>query len=90
MAKKRSFGNVTPAIWECVKTTSYKEHGTVYAPPGATKGTATTSTFVGEVVLDFDYEESKDTVSYTIVKKPFVVSDDQIWNGIQETIDHCS
>ncbi len=90
MAKTRSFGGVTSAIWECVKTTSYNEHGTVYAPPGATQGTATTSTPVGDVVLDFNYESSKDTVTYTITKKPFIVSDNTIWDGIQETIDGCS
>jgi hypothetical protein len=90
MAKTRSFGGVTPAIWECVKTTSFNEHGTVYAPPGAAKGTATTSTPVGDVVLSFDYDASKDTVNYTITKKPFIVSDNTIWDGIQETIDGCS
>jgi hypothetical protein len=89
MAKTRSFGGVTQAIWECVKTTSYQQHGTKYVPPDGNQGTATTSTLIGDVVLNFDYDPTKDTVTYTIVKKPFLVSEHQIWNGIQETIDGC-
>jgi hypothetical protein len=90
MAKTRSFGSVTAAVWSCVKSTSLSEHGTVYAPEGSNVGTATTSTVVGQVVLGFNYDPVKDTVTYTIQQKPFIVSDDQIWNGIQDTIDHCS
>ena len=89
MAKTRSFGGVTQAIWECVKTTSYQQHGTKYVPPDGNQGTATTSTPIGDVALTFDYDPTKETITYTIVKKPFLVSDDQIWNGIQETIDGC-
>lgn len=90
MAKSRSFGGITPAVWSCVKSTSFKEHGTVYAPADGSTGTATTGTIVGQVVLGFTYDSVKDTVSYNIQQKPFIVSDDQIWSGIQETIDHCS
>lgn len=90
MSKTRSFGGVTETIWQCVKSTSEKEHGTKYEPPDADQGTATTNTPVGQVVTGFDFVAAKDTVTYTIQKKPFLVSDDQIWNGIQETIDHCS
>ncbi|CAN5115298.1 hypothetical protein BH09BAC6_BH09BAC6_07610 [soil metagenome] len=90
MAKTKTFNGVTPAIWECVKTTSLQEHGTIYAPAGATKGTATTSTIVGDVVLNFDFESSAGTVTYTIVKKPFIVGESTIWDGIQDTIDSCN
>jgi hypothetical protein len=90
MANSKIFGGVTPAIWDCVKTTSYNDHGTVYAPAGANQGTATTDTLVGTVALNFNFDPIKDTVAYTIVKKPFLVSADQIWNGIQDTIDGCN
>jgi hypothetical protein len=90
MAKSRSFGGITPAVWSCVKSTSFNEHGTVYNPADGNVGTSTTSTIVGEVLLSFNYDSVKDTVSYNILKKPFLVSDDQIWSGIQDTIDHCS
>lgn len=90
MAKSRTFGGVNTAVWQCLKSTSEKEHGTIYAPAGADQGTATTDTVVGTVELSYNYNAQKDSVSYSIVKKPFIVSDSQIWNGIQETIDHCS
>lgn len=89
MAQTRSFGGVTQAAWECVKTTSYQQHGTNYVPPDGNQGTATTSTIVGDIVLNFNYDPQKDTVTYTIAKKPLIVSADQIWNGIQEAIDGC-
>ncbi|GAB5525484.1 MAG: hypothetical protein Roseis2KO_33560 [Roseivirga sp.] len=90
MAKSRTFGGVTTAVWQCLKTTSEKEHGTIYAPAGADQGTATTDTVVGTVELSYNYDAQKDSVTYKVVKKPFIVSDSQIWNGIQDTIDHCS
>jgi hypothetical protein len=89
MAKTRSFGGVTESVWACVKSTSEKAHGTKYDPPNANRGTATTSTIVGDVVLGFDFDPAKETITYTIKQKPFLASDDQIWNGIQETIDEC-
>jgi len=90
MANDRTFGGITPAIWECVKATSLKDHGTVYAPEGAIKGTAATSTPVGEVVLSFNYDEKDSTVTYNIDKKPWIVGSSTIWEGIQSTIDGCS
>ncbi len=90
MAKSKTFNGVTPSIWECVKATSLKEHGTIYAPPGSNSGTAKTSTIVGEVVLNFTFYPSNNSVDYTIVKKPFLASENQIWDGIASTIKGCS
>ena len=89
MAKERAFGGVSATVWQCVKTTSEEENGTVYDPPDSNDGTATTDTIAGTVVLGFDYNPEMDTVTYTIKKKPFIVSDNQIWNGISETIETC-
>lgn len=89
MAKTRTFGGVTADVWECVKQTSEKENGTVYNPPDADSGIASTKTQVGEVVLEFNFDESRDSVTYTINKKPLLAPESAIWNGIQETIDHC-
>lgn len=91
MSNTKIFGGITAAIWECVKTTSYKDHGTVYAPEGAAKGTATTDVpVIGTIQVGFDYDAVKDTVTYNIIKKPFLVSANQIWDGIQDTINGCS
>lgn len=90
MAKTKSFNDVTASIWECVKATSLREHGTKYAPPGVPQGTATTVTPVGDVVLNYDYNVADSTVTYTLVKKPFIVSEGTIWDGIKDTIAGCS
>ncbi len=89
MAKTKSFGGVTENIWNCVKAASEKEHGTKYEPTNGIQGTSTTSTLIGDVVLSFNFDQAKETVNYTIKKKPLIVSDGQIWNGIDETIEHC-
>ncbi|WP_299222394.1 hypothetical protein [uncultured Aquimarina sp.] len=90
MSDSKTFNGVSTSTWECVKETSLKEHGTIYAPPGANKGTAKTSTIVGDVVLDFDFDPTKESVAYTIVKKPVLAPKSQIWSGIQDTINGCS
>jgi|EP01037_Dinobryon_pediforme_P009390 hypothetical protein len=90
MSKTNSFHGITPSIWECVKTTSFEQHGTVYAPPGAASGTATTDTIVGQVALTYAYDAASNTVNYTIIKKPFIVGESTIWEGIQDTVDGCS
>jgi len=90
----KTFYGITPAIWQCVKTTGTKEYATVFAPPEADSGTATTVvktlgiTFT--IILKFDYDAAKEQVTYVIKDRPsFVVGDNDVWNGIQKTIDGC-
>lgn len=90
MANSRTFEGVTPQIWEDVKANSLKEHGTIYQSTGPTIGTAITKvTAIGTILLNYNYDAPKDTVTYNIEKKPGIVSANQIWNGIQSTIDGC-
>ncbi len=87
MASSKSWNGITESIFSCVKTTSEKDHGTKYAPPNADTGTATTDTAVGTVVLGFQL--SGGTLTYTIQKKPFIVPESTIWDGINDTINEC-
>lgn len=87
MGASKTFSPVTESVFSCVKATSSEEHGTVYDPPNGDQGTATTSTPVGDVVLSFDLQVPN--LTYTILKKPFIVPDSTIWDGIQSTIDSC-
>jgi hypothetical protein len=89
MAKTRSFGGVTAAIWDRVRTSSEKEHGTKYEPRDGIQGTATTGTPVGEIMVEFSYDRAKETLNYTIRKKPLVVTENKIWEKIQKVVDHC-
>ncbi|WP_298539777.1 hypothetical protein [uncultured Aquimarina sp.] len=90
MSDSKTFNGVSTSTWECVKETSLKEHGTIYAPPGANKGTAKTSTIVGDVVLSFDFDPTKERVAYTIIKKPVLAPKSEIWSGIEDTIKGCA
>lgn len=94
MSSTKTFTNIPPTIWKCVKETSTKEHGTIFSPPDASTGTATTLvktlglTFT--VALSFNYDQVKEQVTYIINERPkLVVSEEDIWNGIQKTIEKC-
>jgi len=94
MSSTKTFKNVSPAIWKCIKETSIKEHGSVFSPPDASTGTVTTVvktlglTFTVE--LSFNYDQVKEQVTYIINERPkLVVSENDIWDGIQRTIDGC-
>jgi hypothetical protein len=89
MSSSKTWYGVTPEIFTCVKTTSEHDHGTKYDPPDADQGTATTSIpAIGEIVLGFN-RDSSGALTYTIQKKPFIVSESQIWNGINDSINGC-
>lgn len=89
MTTHKTFNGVTPEIFECVKASSEKAHGTVYDPASGNKGTATTDTVVGKIVLGFDLDPSSSSITYTITSKPFLVSDSQIFDGISSSINDC-
>ena len=92
MPKERSFAGVDDEIWDCLRSSTTQEHGTVYTFDAAdpTAGTATTKiSVIGDIVLRFRFDPARATITYTIQQKPLIVRDDQIWDGIQESIDHC-
>jgi hypothetical protein len=88
MSSSKTWNGVTESIFDCVKAESEREHGTKYDPPNGDQGTATTSTPVGDVVLRFDLQPSG-ALTYTILKKPFLVSESQIWDGIADGLNAC-
>jgi len=89
MASERAFGGISRTVFDAIQVASRRDHGTAYVPPGSDTGQAITDTPVGQVVLDFAFDETAQTVSYTIAKKPFVVTEGEVWSGIQSTIDAC-
>lgn len=89
MSSSKKYNGVNSAVFACVKTASSKQHGTVYDPATGDKGTATTDTIVGKVVVGFDFDSGSDSITYTIQSKPFLVSDSQIFSGIADSINDC-
>ena len=89
MPDMKVFHGVTPAIFECVKAKSEQEHGTKYVPRDADKGTATTKTTTYNVELAFEFNPSSEDLTYTLIKKSFIVPIAEVWRGIEKTIKSC-
>jgi hypothetical protein len=89
MADCRTFNGVTATVFACVKQQSAQQHGTVYAPPDGTSGTATTSTPVGTVIVSFDLDTAAGSITYCLLQKPLLAPESAIWNGISSTISGC-
>ncbi len=85
----RTFQGVNRAVWRCVQAATIKEHETVYSPEEAARGTATTDTPVGLVILDWDLDEAGQELRYTLRDKPFIITEGQVWGGIRESIEDC-
>ncbi|GAB5498796.1 MAG: hypothetical protein PsegKO_11070 [Pseudohongiellaceae bacterium] len=84
----KTYHNITEQIFDCVKRESKKEHGTVYDPANGDSGTATTKvSFVGTIEMKFNLQNGD--LTYTIVKKPGLVPESKIWDGICDTIKSC-
>jgi hypothetical protein len=80
---------VAPAIFSCVKTETQQQHGTNYVPKDANKGTATSSTPMYSVVLDFDFNPASGDLTYTLIGKSWIVPISEVWSGIGDTTNTC-
>jgi hypothetical protein len=89
MAASKTYPGVTQAVWDCVKSASISQRGTVYDPSDGNQGTATTETVVGKLVMGFAFDPAASTITYTIQSKPFIVTEGEIWGGIQDSISAC-
>lgn len=87
-ADTKTFSGISRAVWNQVREISSKDNGTRYEPAREDRGKAKTDVVIlGRVELDFTYDETKQTITYVITKKPDLVSANMIWSGIQKTID---
>lgn len=87
MAREQTFSGVNASLWQHLKAQSTEEFGTVYEPPDANQGVATTRTPIGEVVLAFDFQPETETLTYRIEKKPVFLTAKLLFDGTQERID---
>jgi hypothetical protein len=54
-AQSRSFADVTSDVFQCVKETSASRQGTIYASTDGINGTATTSSTLWIVVMEYAF-----------------------------------
>lgn len=89
MVESRTFTDVSVEAWERIKAVGRDQYGTVFDPPAALEGTATTATPVGTVVIAYAFAPASRRLSYTIERKPFLVPASLIWDGIERTVEEC-
>lgn len=89
MQDSRTFEDVSSHVWEKVKTIARTRFGTTFDPETSPAGTATTSTPIGEVVIDYALDADAEQITYTLRRKPMLILSGQIWSGLEETIDRC-
>lgn len=88
-ADSQTFHGVTAAMFDCIKATSIAEHGTVYAPANAIAGSATTSSSLWQVVVDFALDPATGDLTYTLVRKTWIVPAGTMWDGLAATVRGC-
>lgn len=70
---------------------SRKEHGTTYAPDPVNPNNGTSDThYYGLTRLSYAFDPAASTVTYTILQKPGLASNGQIWDGVRAAIKACS
>ena len=90
MPSSKSFEGVSPECWKCMQEAQTTKYKTVFTPPPpATEGTSVSATPVGEIRMEFAYDESAQTASYTLNHKPFVIPEGQLWDGIAKLVKEC-
>jgi hypothetical protein len=88
--ESRTFPGVTPAVFECMRSKSEARDGTVYEPRDANRGTATTSSPLWSIVIDFVFEPATGDLHYTVVRKTFLIPVQAVWDGIVNLIAECA
>ena len=85
MADSKTFIGIDSATWQKMKELGTRQHGTAYSEASEERGTATTMTPVGSIVLEYALDPQAQAVTYTIKQKPFLVAASLIWNGIESS-----
>ncbi len=89
MPDTKTFSGVSAEVWEKVKTIASERYGTVFDPVASESGTATTTTPIGNIVVDFIRDPAADQMTYILRHKPFFIMSGQIWSGLAEAIERC-
>lgn len=89
MSNSKTYQGITQTVFDCVRSTSETQHGTVYTPPTANAGTTTTSGTGWTVNMSFNFDPSSGALSYTITYKTWIVPESAIWSGLDATINGC-
>ena len=87
--QSRTFTDVTADVFQCVRETSASRQGTIYVSTDGLNGTATTSSTLWIVVMEYAFSPQTESLRYTMVRKSWVVPAGSVWSGIDEMISEC-
>ena len=87
--ESRAFADVTAEVFQCVKETSSSRQGTLYASTDDVSGTATTSSTLWIVVMEYAFSLETESLNYSMIRKSWVVPTDAVWSGIADMITEC-
>lgn len=85
----RVYSDVSPGVFACVKDTSFSQQGTIYVEAEDGHGTATTTSSLWSVVMDYAFTPETRNLEYWLVRKTWIVPADAIWSGIADMIATC-
>jgi hypothetical protein len=86
LADTHTFADVDAQTWAKLKELGARKHGTVYTERSATEGVATTRTPIGTIELSYRFDPDGNVITYTIGRKPMLISSGVIWDGIAQTL----
>ena len=89
MASSRTFSGVTDEILNRMKQLGRAQYGIIYEPPEGPVGAATSSTPLGECMIEFVHDSVKAELTLTLVKKPWLLPEGLLWRGFVETLERC-
>ena len=89
MPSSRIFSGVTVEVLTRMKEFGRAEYDIVYDPPEGPVSTATSQTPLGECIIEFAHDAAKAELTLTLVKKPWLLPEELLWNGFSETLERC-
>ena len=89
MSSTRTFSGVTAAVVSRMKEFARAKYDIVFDPPDGPTSTATSQTPLGECVIEFAHDPARAELTLTLVKKPWLLPEGLLWNGLVETLERC-
>jgi hypothetical protein len=89
MPASRTFPGVTAEALDRIKALGRTEHNVVFDPPDGPRSSATSQTPLGECVIEFVHDGTRAELTLTIVRKPWLVPENLLWNAFLETLERC-
>jgi hypothetical protein len=89
MLSVRTFFGVTLEILGRMQELGRASYGIVYDPPEGPSGTATGKTPLGECVIEFVHDGTREELTLTLISKPWLLPESLLWSGFEQTLERC-